>query len=257
MSAKQFVGCVAIAVLPLLPARGGRPLTIDDAAPVASGQLQLEAGVGYVKNGGTDHLDFPLTLTYGLPWRLEVGVGFGSQIEERENLAGGTDTESGLGDLVTGFKWQLLDAARAWADQSLACAVKFPTADHDKGMGTGETDYDLTWIVSKPITDRWGVNLNVGYTWVGEDGDTLHYGVAGNVLLTKRIELVAEVFADTPLVSGAVTSVSLNGGVRWNLFNSLVLDAAVGAGLCGDAPNLTATTGFTWTFDFGKNRQTR
>jgi hypothetical protein len=71
--------------------------------------------------------------------------------------------------------------------------------------------------------------------------------------VTRRIELVAEIYADLPLTDANRTAAAWDGGIRWSVSDQCVLDAAVGAGLHGVAPDWTATVGLTWTFDF--NRQ--
>ena len=66
-----------------------------------------------------------------------------------------------------------------WSGQSIAGTVKLPTADEGRGLGTGEVDYDLTWILTLPILPKWSAHVNVGYTWIGSGddpdlGDLLH-----------------------------------------------------------------------------------
>jgi putative salt-induced outer membrane protein YdiY len=114
------------------------------------------------------------------------------------------------------------------------------------------TDYDLTWIVSKSLGKKWNAHFNLGYTWVGGADDVLHYGVAADYQLTDRVQLVAEVFADT---TADDTAVQAGGGLRWQASEPVVLDAAVGAKLHGEAPDWTATVGLTWTLDFNRKER--
>jgi hypothetical protein len=131
----------------------------------------------------------------------------------------------------------------------LALAVKLPTADCNKGLGSGKTDVDLTYIATKSLGEKFNVDFNLGYTCVGgEDPDALHYGLALRWQAFEKVELVGEVFADTALADGHETPIALNGGLRWAVTSSLTLDAAVGAGLNKYAPDWTATLGVTWTF---------
>lgn len=233
--------------------RAGRPLTIDDAEPVEQGHWELEAGLGYFEDPVVRHFDFPLGLTYGLLPRLEVGVGAGGQVEHRQEIAGERDVASGFGDLFLGAKWKVLDQERWWADQALAFTLKLPTADEDQGLGTGETDVDLTWILTRSITDKANLHVNVGYAWTGDDGeagydDILHYGVAMDYQLTDTLQPVLELAAQTPLNDGNDTAAGVNGGIRWQVRDNLTLDAAIGTRVYGDWPDLTATVGFTWAF---------
>lgn len=236
-----------------LAAEAGRPLTVDDAAPVAPGFFEAEGGVSYAQDASTHHWDFPLGLTYGMPARVEIGLGFGGQLEEREESPHAWETHSGWGDLTLGAKWNPLAEDRCWASQALAFTVKLPTADHHSGLGSGETDYDFTYILSKNVTPKWSAHLNAGYTITGDTSDAIgddlfHGGLAVGYRVAERVELVGEVFADVPVTATADSAVACNCGARWNLWDNLTLDAAAGCGLRGDAPDLTATAGFTWTF---------
>jgi len=244
-------------LLPALSASAGRPLTVDDAAPVPPGLFELEAGIGYVGDGPLRHWDFPFALAYGVAPRLELGAGTGGQLEERGELASGDNLVTSVGDAILGTKWQPLDKDRFWADHALAFSVKLPTASRSRGLGSGETDFDLTWIATKPLGEKMSVHFNVGYTWLGDPAgenfdDVLHYGAALDRHLTKRLQLVAEIYANTPVHTASDTTLFLNGGVRWKAGDALVFDAAVGAGVRGAAPDVIATAGLTWVFGKGR-----
>ena len=231
----------------------GRPLAIDDADPVEKGQFEFELGSVYEHDPVCDAWEFPFGLTAGIFPQLEAGVGFGGLVEERTEL-GERDHESGIGDLTVGTKWQFLKETGWLPRQALAAAVKFPTADDDKGLGSGKTDYDLTWIASKKLGEKTGVHVNAGYTWVGEPSgedvaDVFHYGVALDYQLTDSVQWVGELFAEKELQGGTQTVVQYNTGFRWSASESLTLDAAAGSRLRGDeAPDFIATLGLTWSF---------
>jgi len=255
---KSIAKLVALTIVITWPALAfaGRPLTVDDAGTVELKRFQLEAGYSYEHDAGCDHSDFPVTLNYGLTPKLQVGVGFGSQLDEREDALGRHTRLADMDDITLNAKWNPLSAEHFWADHSLSFTIKVPTASHDKGFGSGETDYDLMYIATKSLGERFNVDFNVGYTWVGDSrndrlDDSLHYGLALRWQAVERVELVGEVFADTPITSENDTTVAMNAGVRWEVVDDLVLDAAAGAGLRGDAPDVTATVGLTWTFGFG------
>lgn len=259
-------GSVRVAAAGLLLASttawAGRPLTIDDADPVGFRQFEFEAGVGYFHALDCRHWELPLSLTYGLLPGLEFGLGFGGAFEERTESLGETGREarihaSGLGDVIFAAKWRFLDEASWLPRQAMVAAVKLPTADEDRGLGSGKTDVDLTWVASKALNERIGAHLNVGYSWIGElaeeeVGDVLHYGVALDYQLSAPLQWLGEVFAEEELRGGTATVVQCNTGCRWQPGDSLTLDLAVGTKISGDAPDLTATAGLTWAFGFTK-----
>ncbi len=231
----------------------GRPLAIDDAGPVEKGRFEFELGSTYEHDPACAAWEFPFGLTAGVLPGVEAGIGFGGILEERtENKE--KDHESGVGDLTAGVKWQFLPEGTWLPRQALAAAVKFPTADDDKGLGSGKTDYDLTWIVSKKIGKKTGLHVNTGYSRIGEPsgeevGDIVHYGLAVDYQLTEAVQWVGEVFAEKELQDGMQTVVQYNTGFRWNAAESLTLDMAAGSSLRGDeAPDFTATFGLTWAF---------
>ncbi|MDH4317958.1 MAG: transporter [Desulfobulbaceae bacterium] len=83
-------------------------------------------------------------------------VGGGSDVIVKgssEETTGASETNSGLGDCVFSAGTALYegDENNAWLPTvDLTGKIKFPTADEEKGLGTGETDYsvesDLTWF---------------------------------------------------------------------------------------------------------------
>ena len=241
-------------------ALAGRPLAIDDADSADVGQFEFEAGAVCEHDSDCEHWDFPFGLTYGVVHSVEVGVGFGSQFEERtELLKDGTEEctrEQDLGDLTLGAKWQFLESCPLGARHAIAPSVKFPTADDEKELGSGKTDYDLTWIASRSIGDKAGVHLNLGYSWIGgQDDDAMHYGVALDYQVVDAVQWVGEVFAEKALGGGEDTVVQYNTGFRWNPVESLTLDIAGGSKISGEAPDFTATAGLTWAFGPAKNER--
>ena len=250
---RWLVIALAITVVPFL-SEAGRPLTVDDAGTVESNRFQLEAGYGYEHETACNHSDVPVTLSYGLTPKVQISVGTGGQFEERQDTFGRHSTETDFDDVTLGAKAHLLDAERFWIDQTLGFAVKIPIASRNKGCGSGNADFDLTYIATKKLGKSFNADCNVGYTWVGGDDDLVHYGLALRWQAAERVELVGEVFANTPFTAANNTTVAMNVGARWQVVDSLVLDAAVGTGLRGETPDLTATIGLTWTFGFGNSK---
>jgi hypothetical protein len=234
----------------------GRPLAIDDADPVDPGQFEFDAGAAYEHDSDCTHWDVPFGLTYGLVPSFEVGIGFGGQMEERTEFHEDNETEQcirehGIGDLVVGAKWQFMESCPLGARHALVPSVKLPTADDNTGLGSGKTDYDLTWIASRAIGEKAGLHINLGYSWVGgPDEDVLHCGMALDYQITDAVQWVGEVFAEKELAGGEDTAAQYNTGFRWSPVESLTLDIAGGTKISGDAPDITATAGLTWAFGF-------
>lgn len=229
----------------------GRPARIDDADPVGAGRCELESGINYIKKTDCRHWDYPFGFNYGIASCVELSCGLGGQFEESTEDVAHLHHEGGLCDLIAGTKIRVIDEGAWMPRQAISAAVKFPVADEEKGLGSGETDYDLTWIISKALSSRIGAHLNAGYSWIGEGqgedaGDVFHYGVGVDLQLCDRWQLVVEVFCENELISGAETLLQCNTGIRWEAMDCLVFDAAAGAKLHGDVPDATAAVGLTW-----------
>jgi len=252
---------VCLALLPLLVGQSlvaGRPLVVDDAWAVEPGVVEFEAGVAYLRTDTPHSYDIPLALTAGVLPDLEVGIGFGGVIEVREDVLSFHQADGGLGDLTAGLKWNPLSADRWFADHALAFGVKFPTANGN--WGTGQTDFDLTYIASRMLSELWSVHFNVGYTWIGDTDemrleDVFHAGLAAGWLVQERIELVGEVYTGVPIGREWDSGLSLGGGVRWNVFGACTLDAYLGSGLAGGAPEWVIAAGLTCAFDFERDKR--
>lgn len=231
----------------------GRPLTVDDADPIEVKQIQFEAGFAYFSESGNRHHEWPFSLSYGLVPGLEFGVGLGGLLEERTEAQGEKGSVSGIGDLSVSAKWLVMERKDRLPALALVPTVKFPTADKDDGLGSGEIDYDATLILSEAISEKIGAHLNLGYSWIGEPehenaSNLLHFGVAGDYQIMEPIQLVAEVFCEEEIESGEDLVVEGNFGLRYEATAGLLFDLAAGSNLQGKEPDFTATLGLTWLF---------
>jgi hypothetical protein len=76
-------------------------------------------------------------------------------------------TVHGWGDLVLGGTRYFEGASEASPVYSLRAQVKFGTARHDIGLGTGKNDYTFSAAVSKFLGDHWVLSGDLGYTKFG------------------------------------------------------------------------------------------
>ena len=241
-----------------VPALATRPLTIDDADPTPFEQCQLTTGVALEHSGDLQDADIPFGIAYGLVSNLEVNAGFCMERTEVDPGTGNYRHETGCGDLILGIKWQFLGETDWLPRQTLEPAVKIPTANRSRGLGSGRTDYDLTWVASKKLTDRLQVDANLGFTLVGHtkdepEDDVLHGGLAVEYQLSDSWVWVGEVFGNRDLRGDGRVCALGSTGLRWQIVDGLTADVALGTGLRGeDAPHLTGTIGLTWLFGVNK-----
>jgi len=115
--------------------------------------------------------------------------------------------ESGIGDVLLNYRYQLFDDEGAYPAFSPRFSVNFPSGDDDCGFGAGTAGYQINLPVSKTISDRTYVNFNAGLTHIpnadielsGGDRssglDLLAYNLGGSVIyaVTDEFNLMLEV----------------------------------------------------------------
>lgn len=169
-----------------------RPLTTDDAWTVERGKFQVEMGLDFLREDNHDRGFTPsLTFTYGVLDQMDLGVGSGYLVvhpKEGEN-------ENGIGDTEVKLKYRLTDE-KGWRPAfAVAGLLKIPTASEPRGLGSGKTDFTVNTILTKSLTKRLILHLNLGYTFLGEKGadNELNYSLACQFILTEKWALVGEI----------------------------------------------------------------
>lgn len=254
----------AVAVLIMaVQAHAGRPLVVDDADPVERGRVEVEFGIEVETDANVKAWAAPLTIASGIAEWLEVGIGTSALYVDHEEAS--PRRVAGIGDLVIAAKARLpiLPFGIKFA---IAPFLKIPTADEDRGLGSGELDGGGRLILTREFTDTQKLHFNAGYTVVIGDvpeerlKDVLFVGIAGETsipgLAQERFQVVAELFATTEEEADGRGDIQGRLGVRYVLIQDLVLDAAIGRSLTSHpALEFFATAGLTWTFDVPGTRR--
>ena len=127
----------------------------------------------------TDMLFIPFTGKYGTDkWSATVTVPWislqsdGSFIIGPDGLPipvpGGEATdESGLGDITAAYTWFAYPGTDTYPIVDVTGRIKLPTADEDKGLGTGEFDFALETDLIKGF-DKHSLFLTLGYKIFGD-----------------------------------------------------------------------------------------
>jgi cobalt/nickel transport protein len=229
-------------------AHATRPLTTEDAWTVEKGEFQLEAGLDAVREDNHNREYAPsLSLSYGLLDRMDLSFGSGyiffhPKEDKREN---------GIADTELKLKYRWIDE-KGWRPAFATIGMlKFPTASESKGLGSGKTDFGVNTAVTKNLSKRLVLHLNLGYTFIGEKraNNELIYSVAAQFVLTNHWALVGEIVAvnnlngrhgDDPL-SGLLGSYAL-------ITDKIIWDAGLEIGMSKAAPDYRFTTGCTVLF---------
>lgn len=223
-----------------------RPLSTDDAWTVEKGELQVEVGFDGARQDNHDREYSPsVTLSYGLLERMDLGIGSGYLFfhpEEGKKENSFTDTELNV-------KYRLSDEKDWIPAFAISGRVKIPTASESKGLGSGKADFGINAIVTKNLSKRWVLHLNLGYTFIGEHhvNDELNYSLACQFVLSDKWALVGEIVGvnnfnghkrDDPF-SGLI-------GIYYLITDNIVWDIGVEIGMNKAAPDFRLTTGFTF-----------
>jgi hypothetical protein len=77
-------------------------------------------------------------------------------------------TDSGLGDIILRGRYYLIEESGMVPLVAITGRVKLPTADADRGLGTGEFDEGAGVELTKRLADRWLTYLAGGYNIIGD-----------------------------------------------------------------------------------------
>lgn len=145
----------------------GSTFITSSALAVDAGQFKFSSGFDYSSGDYGSTIDteiwyvpftvkydaFPWTMKVTVPWLQITGpggvVGGGDSVVVLNNAAVTETTESGLGDVVVSATYSLDPVYDGWPLLDFTAKVKLPTADEDKGLGTGKTDYTLQLDAAK------------------------------------------------------------------------------------------------------------
>jgi hypothetical protein len=234
----------------------GRPLVTDDADPVERGRVEVEVGLELETSTQSYNLTAPFAFGVGLTDWLEVAIKPSALYVDDQDAS--PRRVAGVGDLVLEAKARLpfrpLDL-----DLALVPSLKIPTADEDRGLGTGHIDGGAVFVMTKAFTEAQKLHFNVGYTVTGKTPevklqDVLFIGLAGETslpgLAEERLQFVAEVFGTTKEEADGRGDIQGRLGVRYLVVEDLILDAAIGRSVTARPQvEFFATVGLTWTFD--------
>lgn len=241
--------------LPASALFAGQASYIGNADTPPAGHLDGEQDFTYTKNPHNDYSEFPLTLSYGVLPRWELSAAVYGEYQSFHPNIGKRQTAFGFGDIPVYSKVKVLDQEQWFASQSLSLEIKIPTASRREGLGTGNPDYDLTWIISKDLTDRLTGDLNVGYTWLGDAAsgplqDQLHYGAALQYNATDKWSLFGQLLTCSPDSQLNRIQVAFTSGVGWQITPRLQLHGSFTKGVGSGARIIDAsgTVGLVWTF---------
>ncbi len=173
----HYIGIYAIA----LSSQASLAAELTNTNTPSDGSFSMTVGVNYDTGDYGDTMDTdvwstPISLKYrkGL-WNFGIATSWlrvtsPNNVDADGNFigSGGTRrTEEGMGDINLSATYNFLDERDYLVGLDVTGKVKIPTADEDKFLGSGKTDYGLNVEAFKSI-NKWTPYWNVGYKWKGD-----------------------------------------------------------------------------------------
>jgi len=248
---------VAVATLLLgaapVRAQGGPPLITDD--PDTPGPRHWEINLTLLRERTREERETEaprLDLNYGVGRRIQLKLEVPRLAREDAGVRA-----SGVGDTTAGVKWRMVGEEHRVIAWSIYPQYEFNTSRTSIDRGLVRSGHELLLpseltLEVKPIE----VNLEVGRNLVSGGPDAWVFGLATEAELSRRLELVGEVHAESE--DRAPTEWIVNVGARAKISRKATLMLAVGravAGRAAERPRLLALVGLQLNlpeaFDFG------
>lgn len=109
------------------------------------------------------HGDVSLTVPY-----IDLNTEGGQTVIDGTVVQGRGSGGSGLGDIILKGRYNLVDQADQLPFVDLVARVKFPTADENKGLGTGEPDVGFGAELARRFMQDNMWFADFGYTFIGD-----------------------------------------------------------------------------------------
>jgi hypothetical protein len=229
----------------------GRPVRLEDAYPIAHGEVSIETGAGFalLRHGPPDARGFfPIEILYGALPNLQLGIGSTLFTDPRE-----TDDRPRSGDLRASVLYNFNQETLTLPALAAKLSLTAPTGVGGHGWGI-----ELKGIVTKSI-DRLSLHLNGGYEFLAgstrsERDGRYEFALGASYPVGAprftRATLVTDVFADQPVTRGESTAVGIEAGLRYQLTPSIVWDVGIGTEFAGprDRASFFGATGLSFGF---------
>jgi hypothetical protein len=156
---------------------------------------------------------------------------------------------SGLGDIILKGRYYAVEQDGPLPFIDLVGGIKFPTADADKGLGTGKFDFtvlsEFTWRLGD---SPWSVLVDLGYTFVGKiPGEDMKnrwlYSVGLACDVSSKITLSGYLDGRTAIFEGTEDPLSILLMGQYKFRPDLRLDTLFEFGLTDGSPDFGVTLG--------------
>jgi hypothetical protein len=165
----------------------------------------------------------------------------------------GKTTEEGLGDILLQGRYYALEEGDFAPLIAVTGLVKFPTADEDKGLGTGEADAGFGFECSKTLAANWLGLFDLGYTFIGEPSgldlrDQWYYDFGVGYYLNEDVLISGYYEEWRSLVAGESNPRDLFFTLNYQVSSEIAFTAGMLFGLSDGAPDYGLSGGIRINF---------
>jgi hypothetical protein len=252
-----------------------RPLVTEDPETIGAGRVLLEGGFSLDSeqsnfvNGLKGDIDrfgsFGASIGIGPIAEVQIDGGVFQRLTVTERLPNAPletitlllpgDRASSMSDLIVATKVRLLSETASRPALGIRFGTKLPTAEPDKGIGLGTTDFFASFLVAKTVRSVRTVG-NAGLLVLSnpvtprDSATALGYGLSVARALTDAFELVGEVngrlTSFEEIVPGGPDSRAVLRFAGRYTYAMLRLDFGILAGITSSDPNFGISAGATY-----------
>jgi hypothetical protein len=182
-------------------------------------------------------------------------TGGGVAVKKKAQQAPSTEsrTEAGLGDILLRPSFIVLKEQPLLPEIEPYLKIKFPTADEDRGLGTGEFDETIGVDLSKTFLERLAVYLTLAYTFIGsppgEDFDnSFAWSIGAAYAVTPPFTVFGFLDGATAIAPDQKNPLELRVGAEYRLFKALKLTGSVMKGLSDGSADWGVSAGLALRF---------
>lgn len=248
--AAAMIACAAAARAQDVTVDPDRPDVTNGTHLVPAGLIQVEFGALYSRT----HPDFS---SAGSPFTVRIGLN--DWIEARIDADGMTsqsaaDTRAtGFGDVQFGAKLRLWSEPGGIPVLSILPAVNLPTADANRGLGSGDTDYTLAVLTGADFLHRGHIDVNYAIGAIGAGQNRPHFAqhlVSASLsdAVTDRWNPYVELFWFSRAEIAGTPETTLDTGVIYELGSRVAIDGGVAFGVSGPSDDFGAFGGLSLLF---------
>lgn len=228
-----------------VPSYAGPPYNIDDPGTAERHKFNLFTAYVSSQNSAGEQQNIPnIILGYGYTRNIELDLTLGLATVRNS----GSPRVGGYGDTMPMIKWRFQEETKNRPQLSVAYQIKVPTADVNRGLGSGTVDNSI-WFAGAKSYGRWVAFSNVGYNFLGgRDGENnLFAGFGLTYQLTDKLIVGAQVYGNTASAPGARGELAWGGGLTYNFAPDRSLLLALGRSEEGFS-DLNVYAGLSFTF---------